>query len=129
MSANLRTPLGRIQGLGSAKSGTTHFLHQRMTAAALLPLSFWFAIAALAQVGADHASVAVFFGNPVNAVLMFLFLGCALYHMSLGLQIVIEDYVHQEGAKLALLILVRLSAFAIGATAGLALARLALAGH
>jgi succinate dehydrogenase / fumarate reductase, membrane anchor subunit len=129
MSADLRTPLGRIRGLGSSKSGTKDFIHQRMTAAALVPLSFWFLIAALAQIGASQAQAAAFLGNPVNAVLMFLFLSSALYHMSIGLQTVIEDYVHTEGLKLLLLLFMRISALAIGATAGLSLVRLALAGH
>ena len=128
MSQKLRTPLSQIQGLGSAKSGTGDFLHQRMTAVALLPLAFWFAIAALAQVGASHASVMAFLANPINAVLMFLFLSTALYHMTIGLQIIIEDYVHAEGLKLLCVILVRLGAFAIWAFVTLALLRLAL-GH
>ena len=129
MSTNLRTPLSSIQGLGSAKTGTTHFLHQRMTAVVLIPLAFWFTIAALAQVGASQGSVASFLGNPVNAVLMFLFLSTALYHMTIGVQVVIEDYVHGEGMKLLLVILNRLAAFAIGASVGLALVRLTVAGH
>jgi succinate dehydrogenase / fumarate reductase membrane anchor subunit len=129
MSTDLRTPLARIRGLGSSKTGTKDFVHQRMTAAALLPLSLWFVLAALAQVGASQAQVAAFLGSPVNAVLMFLFLSTALYHMSIGLQVVIEDYVHTEGLKLLLLVFMRLTAFAIGATAALSLGRLALAGH
>jgi succinate dehydrogenase / fumarate reductase membrane anchor subunit len=128
MNSRLRTALGRIEGLGSAKTGTTHFLHQRMTAVALVPLSIWFVVSALGYVGASQAAVAAFLGRPVNAVLMFLFIAAALYHMSIGLQIIIEDYVHQEGAKLAFVILTRFAAFAIGATASLALVKLALSG-
>ena len=128
MNTRLRTPLGRIEGLGSAKAGTTHFLHQRMTAVVLAPLSIWFVISALGYVGASREAVAGFLRQPVNAILMFLFVAAALYHMALGLQTVIEDYVHQEGTKLVLLILNRFAAFAIGATAGLALVRLALSG-
>jgi succinate dehydrogenase / fumarate reductase membrane anchor subunit len=128
MSAELRTPLSRIQGLGSAKSGTTHFLHQRMTAVVLIPLAIWFVIAGLAQVGNSQASVAAFFAHPVNAILMFLFLSAALYHMTIGIQVIIEDYVHCEAVKLLLVIVNRLAAFAIGASAALALAGLAL-GH
>jgi len=129
MSADLRTPLGRIRGLGSSKTGTKDFIHQRMTAAALVPLSFWFVIAALAQVGRSQAEVAAFLSSPVNALLMFLFLASALYHMTIGLQTVIEDYVHAEGTKLFLLLIMRIGALAIGATAALSLGRLALAGH
>ena len=128
MSHDLRTPLSHIQGLGSAKTGTGDFLHQRMTAVVLVPLAFWFTIAALAQVGAGHASVAAFFASPVNAVLMFIFLNAALYHMSIGNQVIIEDYVHGEALKLLLVILNRVFAFAVGASATLALVRLVLTG-
>ena len=70
----LRTPLSKIEGLGSAKSGTLHFWHQRMTAVALVPLSIWFVASALAYVGADQGAVAAYFAEPVNAVPMFLFM-------------------------------------------------------
>ena len=95
MSSNakpdLRTPRARVEGLGSARAGTTHFLHQRITAVALAFLSIWFVWKAMHLVGAGVADVLVFLSAPVNAVLMFLFLGAALYHMSLGIQIIIED--------------------------------------
>ena len=122
----LRTPLGTVEGLGSARSGTMHFWHQRMTAVALVPLAFWFVASALAYVGAEQGAVAAFFAQPVNAVLMFLFLVAALYHMSLGLQIIIEDYFHQEGLKIAFLLLNRFAAWIIGAAAGFALVKMAL---
>ena len=128
MNSPMRSPLGQIEGLGSAKAGTTHFMHQRMTAAALVPLSIWFVLTALGLVGADRETAAAFLGQPVNAVLMFLFVAAALYHMTIGLQVIIEDYVHQEGAKIALIILNRFAAFALGATASLALVKLALSG-
>jgi succinate dehydrogenase membrane anchor subunit len=123
---SLKTPLRKIEGLGSAKAGTLHFWQQRMTAVAIVPLSIWFVSAALAYVGAGQGEVAAFFAQPVNAVLMMLFIGAALYHMSLGLQIVIEDYFHQEGLKITLLLLNRFAAWAIGAAAALALVKMAL---
>jgi succinate dehydrogenase / fumarate reductase membrane anchor subunit len=103
-------------------------MHQRMTAAALVPLSIWFVLTALGLVGADRETAAAFLGQPVNAVLMFLFVAAALYHIAIGLQVIVEDYVHQEGAKLGLIILNRFAAFALGATASLALVKLALSG-
>jgi succinate dehydrogenase / fumarate reductase membrane anchor subunit len=121
-----RTPRARVEGLGAARAGTQHFLHQRITAIALVPLSIWFVFAGLGLVGANLAEVMVFLGEPLNAVLMFGFLIAALYHMSLGMQIIIEDYVHREGAKIALLILNRLAMWAIGAVAGFALLKIAL---
>ena len=126
MSVRLRTPLARIEGLGSAKSGTLHFWHQRMTAIALIPLSIWFVASAIAYVGADQGAVAAYFAEPVNAVPMFLFIVASTYHMSLGLQVIIEDYFHHEGQKIALLLLNRFAAWAIGAASAFALVRMAL---
>ena len=126
MSARLRTPLAKIEGLGSAKAGTLHFWHQRMTAVALIPLSIWFAASALAFVGADQGAVAAYFAEPINAVPMFLFIVASTYHMSLGLQIIIEDYFHNEGQKIAFLLLNRFAAWAIGAASAFALVRMAL---
>jgi len=125
MSSRLRTPLAKIEGLGSAKTGTLHFWHQRMTAVALIPLSVWFAASALAYVGADQGAVAAYFAEPINAVPMFLFIVAATYHMSLGLQIIIEDYFHNEGQKIALLLLNRFAAWAIGAASAFALVKMA----
>jgi len=124
--STFRTPLRRIEGLGAAKTGTTHFLRQRLTAVALVPLSVWFVASALAYVGAEQGAVAAFFAEPLNAILMALFLLAALYHMSLGLQVIIEDYVHQEGLKLAYIVLVRFVAWGTGAACGYALVKLAL---
>jgi succinate dehydrogenase / fumarate reductase membrane anchor subunit len=121
----LRTPLGRIEGLGSAKSGTTHFWQQRVTAVALVPLSVWFVSSALAYVGAEQGAVAAFFAEPAEAILMFLFIVAAVHHMSLGLQVIIEDYIHREGTKITLLVLNRFACWSIGAAAGFALLRLA----
>jgi len=127
MSLRLRTPLATIEGLGSAHSGTLHFWHQRMTAVALVPLSIWFVASALAYVGAEAGAVAAYFAQPINAVPMFLFIVASTYHMSLGLQIIIEDYFHDEGQRIAALMLNRFAAWAIGAASGLALIRMALA--
>ena len=122
----LRTPLGRIEGLGAAKSGTQHFWHQRMTAVALVPLSIWFVASTLAYVGAEQGAVAAYFAEPVNAVPMFLFILASTYHMSLGVQIIIEDYIHNEGQKIALLMLNRFAAWTVGAASSFALIKMAL---
>jgi succinate dehydrogenase / fumarate reductase membrane anchor subunit len=126
MSVRLRTPLGRVEGLGAARSGTRHFWHQRVTALALVPLSIWFVASALAYVGADQGAVAAYFAEPVNAVPMFLFIIASTYHMSLGLQTIIEDYVHEEGLKIAALMLNTFAAWAIGAASSFALIKMAL---
>ena len=130
MSAGrLRTPLAEIEGLGSARAGTQHFWHQRMTAVALVPLSIWFVASALAYVGAEQGAVTAYFAQPVNAVPMFLFILASTYHMSLGVQIIIEDYFHNEGQKIALLMLNRFAAWAIGAASAFALVKMALSGQ
>jgi succinate dehydrogenase / fumarate reductase membrane anchor subunit len=121
-----RTPLGRIEGLGAAHRGTEHFTSQRVTAIALVPLSIWFAVSAFALIGAERSQAAAFLAEPVNAVLMALFIIAALMHMALGLQMVIEDYVAREGCKIALLLLNKFFAWVVGAASIYALLRIAL---
>jgi succinate dehydrogenase / fumarate reductase membrane anchor subunit len=128
MSHDLRTPLARVEGLGSAKSGTSHFWQQRVTAVALVPLSVWFVSSVLAYVGAEQGAVAAFFAEPAEAILMFLFIVAAVHHMSLGLQVIIEDYIHRGGMKLTLLVLNRFVCWGIGAAAGFALLKMAVGG-
>lgn len=125
----IRTPMGKIEGLGSARSGTHHFWALRVSSIALVPLSIWFVASALAYVGAEQGAVAAYFAEPLNAVLMFLFIITCAYHSALGLQTVIEDYFHQESLKITLLILNRFAFWIIGTAAGYALIRMALAGH
>ena len=110
---SIQTPLGRVRGLGSAKSGVEHFWHQRLTAAALVPLTIWFVWIVARYAGAPHAEVVAALSNPINAALMLLFVVAGLYHMALGLQVVVEDYITTKGAKLAALFLVNFAAFAI----------------
>ena len=121
-----RTPIGRVEGLGAAHSGTSHFFRQRATAVALVPLAIWFGTAAFRLIGGDRDTAMAFFHSPVNSVLMALFVIAALVHMALGLQMIIEDYVHGEGSKLALLLLNRFFAWLVGAACVFALLKLAL---
>jgi succinate dehydrogenase / fumarate reductase membrane anchor subunit len=114
----LRSPLGRAIGLGSAKEGVEHWWLQRITAVALVPLSLWFVIAIIRLVGADSDSVRDWVGNPLPATMLVLLLIATFYHASLGLQVVIEDYIHAELTKLALVVIVRLGCFAL-AVAGM----------
>jgi succinate dehydrogenase / fumarate reductase, membrane anchor subunit len=114
----MRSPLGRAVGLGSAKEGVEHWWLQRITAVALVPLSLWFVIAIIRLVGADVDSVRDWVGNPLPAIMLVLLLIATFYHASLGLQVVIEDYVHAELVKVGLVIIVRLACFAI-AVAGI----------
>ncbi len=126
----METPLHRVQGLGSSHSGVRHFWRQRMTAAALIPLSIWFAWAVLGLAGASEVQTLTFLtlsplGIPLNAILMGIFIVILLYHMVLGLQVVIDDYVHSEGGKIFLMLLMRAFALAVGATSLFALLRIA----
>lgn len=105
-----RTPLGRVRGLGSAKEGVQLWWMQRLSALALVPLSLWFVWAVITHMGADHTAVATWLHWPSNAVLLILLVAASFYHAQLGLQVVIEDYVHHEGLKLAGIIAVKLLA-------------------
>lgn len=98
---SLRTPLGKVRGLGSAKSGTEHWWMQRVTAIANIPLTIGFVIVLLSLIGADHATVAARLGHPIIVMLVLGFLMSIVWHMRLGMQVVIEDYVHHEGWKIA----------------------------
>ena len=114
----MRSPVGRAMGLGSAKAGVEHWWLQRLTAVALVPLTLWFVIAIIRLAGADIETVRDWIGSPLPAILLVLFLLAIFWHASLGLQVVIEDYVHTELAKLGLLVVVRLACFAL-AVAGI----------
>ena len=125
----IRTPLGKIEGLGSARAGTHHFWALRVSSVALIPLSIWFVASALAYVGAEQGAVAAYFAEPINAVLMFLFIVACAYHTSLGLQTIIEDYFHHESLKITLLILNRFACWIVATVAGYALIRMAFGVH
>lgn len=102
----LRTPLGKVRGLGAAKEGTGHWWGQRVTAIALVPLVIWFLVAMIGMVGADYDTVRAWLGRPLVSVLLLLLLGTLFYHARLGLNVVIEDYVHGTARHLALRLLV-----------------------
>lgn len=125
---SLRTPLGRVRGLGSAKEGTAHWWAQRLTAIALVPLVLWFAVSLIILTGADHAAVAAWLGNPAAAVLMLLLILAGFHHAQLGMQVVIEDYVHTEWLKLALLMTVKFAAIALGVGAAFSVLKIAFGG-
>ncbi len=102
---SLRTPLARVRGLGSTRTGTEHFWLQRLTAVANLPLVIFLVFYFVCHLNDDRASVVASFHNPFIAVLFALALISVIWHMKLGMQIIIEDYVHGHGAKLSLLVL------------------------
>lgn len=98
------TPSRRVRGLGSAKSGTEHWWHQRVTSVALVPLSLFVIVLMASLIGADHAAVVTRIGHPAVATGLVLTLGAVAWHMQLGMQVNIEDYVHGPGWKVAALI-------------------------
>ena len=121
-----RTPLKRARGLGSGKSGTGHFWWQRVTAIFMIPLVAWLLGLLVSFVGADLASVQLAIAKPWNAIALSLFAILLFWHAKLGVQVVIEDYVHARGAEIALQLLVTL-ACVLGALASLyAIGRIAL---
>ena len=122
---SLRSDLGRVRGLGSAKEGTSHWWAQRLTAVALLPLSFWFVWSAISLVGVDHIGFKNWLNENANLVLMILFVGSLFYHMQLGLQVVIEDYVHGEKKKVTSLVLNLFVALFFGVSSIVALLKVA----
>ena len=126
--AILRTPLGRAVGLGSAKEGVAHWWAQRLTAVALVPLLIWLVAALVAHVGAGRAAALAWLASPLTAITLVLLLIAGCYHMALGVQVVIEDYVHGEGRKLATLILNRFIAFVVAVAGLFAVLRIAMGG-
>jgi succinate dehydrogenase / fumarate reductase, membrane anchor subunit len=128
MNSDLRTPLSRARGLGSARQGVHHWWAQRVTAVALIPLVTWFAISLIMLSGADYAVVRAWIGSPVVMVLLTLTIVIGLHHGQLGMQEVVEDYVHSEGMKLALIVLLRFTAVFFGLAAIVAILRIGFGG-
>jgi succinate dehydrogenase / fumarate reductase, membrane anchor subunit len=125
---NLRTPLARVRGLGSAKEGVAHWWAQRITALALVPLALWLVVTIMTLMVSTYAEAVAFFHRPFNAVFMALLVGATFHHGQLGLQVVIEDYIHAEGLKVGLLLLVKAIAVVLAALGILAVLKLALTG-
>ncbi len=111
---NLRTPLGRVRGLGSARTGTEEFWLQRMTAIAGIPLTIAGLSLVISLTGRSYPAVKQILGSPLVAVLMILFILANVLHMKIGIQVVIEDYVYNKNQKFTLLILNTFLAWAIG---------------
>jgi succinate dehydrogenase / fumarate reductase, membrane anchor subunit len=124
---NMRTPLARAIGLGSAKEGVGTWWAERVSAVALVPLTVWFAASIIAHTGSDYATFIVWLKTPLAAILMILLLITLFYHTALGLQVVAEDYVH-SGAKFAVVIAVRLGCFALATAGVVATLRIAFGG-
>jgi succinate dehydrogenase / fumarate reductase, membrane anchor subunit len=124
---HMRSPFGRASGLGSAKEGVEHWWRQRVTAVALVPLTLWFVALIIAHRGSDYTVFIAWLKTPLAALMMVLLLVALFSHTALGLQVIIEDYLH-SAAKIPALVLVRLGCFALAAAGILAVLRIALGG-
>ncbi len=124
---SFRTPLGRVRGLGSAKDGTGHWWMQRLTALALVPITVWFVISVIGMAGASYAEFSAWLANPLVAGLFLILIAATFYHAVLGLQVVVEDYLHKEGVKIATLLVIKAAAVLLGLTAALSVLRLLFA--
>ncbi|MDY0066437.1 MAG: succinate dehydrogenase, hydrophobic membrane anchor protein [Steroidobacteraceae bacterium] len=124
---SLRTPMGRVLGLGSAKEGAGHWWSQRVSAAALVLLTLWFVVALLRLDGFEYETLAAWAAAPVNAALLLLLTVVLVYHSMLGVQVVVEDYVH-GAAKIVTLVFSTFVHVALGALGALAVLRIAFGG-
>ncbi len=123
---SLRSPLGKVRGLGSAKNGTHHWWMQKVTAVALIPLTIWFVSSIVQMTQADYEIVINWMNSPVVAILMTLFIITGIYHLKLGLQVIVEDYIHSEGSKMALQMMITFGCVAIAITAIFSILKIAL---
>ncbi len=113
---NLRTPLKTVRGLGSAKEGADHFWLQRVTAIANLFLMIFLVTSIVMHIGKDYATVKAYLAQPLVSIAMLLMILAGVIHMRLGMQVVIEDYVHSEGKKIFLLIMNTFFSVSVGLT-------------
>ena len=124
----LQHPIGRVHGLGSAKSGSHHWWSQRITAIALVPLTLWFVYSALTLAGSDYDAGVKWLAQPTNGIFMVLLVIATFHHLQLGLQVVIEDYVHHEAVKLTALVIMKLSSIGLAVAATFSIIKVSFGG-
>ena len=122
---HIRTPLARVRGLGAARSGTDHFWRQRLTAVANIPLTIAAVVIIIMLLGRNQAAAAQILGSPPVAIVMLLFIASITMHMRIGMQVIIEDYVHDEIAKFALIMANAFFTIAIALTMAFGILKLA----
>jgi succinate dehydrogenase / fumarate reductase membrane anchor subunit len=125
---SLRSPIGRVLGLGAAKEGVSHWWSQRVTSVALVLLGVWFVASLLRMPTFGHEFVAAWVAMPLNAVLLLLLVGTMIYHSQLGVQVVVEDYVHHHGLKIVTMLLLTFAHVVLAALAIFAVLRIAFGG-
>ncbi len=124
--ADMRTPLNKVRGLGSAKEGADHFWKQRITGLANIPLTLFLVVTIIALAGKDHGSVTTWLGSPLVAIAMMALILSGAIHMRLGMQVIIEDYVHGEGAKIVFLMANTFFSILVGLASMFAIIKLGL---
>lgn len=124
--SDLKSPLAKARGLGSAHDGVHHWIHQRITALALIPLTIWFVYSIVALIGVPHHVFTQWLSQPINAILMILVVIAIFYHAALGCQVVAEDYIHCKASKLATLIGLKLFFLAAGIACVFSILKVAL---
>ena len=122
----MRSQLSRARGMGSAKSGVAHWWAQRVTAIALVPLTLWFIYHLLALGEAPYEAVLAWISGPVSLVLLLTLAGMTFYHMQLGLQVVIEDYIHDDVKRLIALLVMKAAAILLAVTAIVSILKIGL---
>jgi succinate dehydrogenase / fumarate reductase membrane anchor subunit len=122
----LRSPLGRVRGLGAAKEGVHHWWVQRITAVALVPLTLWFVASVIVLGGASHGEVVQWMARPHNTVLLLALIGATFWHGALGLQVVIEDYIRSERTRLAAMLAMKAAMVLLALFAAVAVLKVAI---
>ena len=120
----MRTPLRRVRGLGASHSGTTHFWHQRVTSVAAIPLTLALVVIIVGLLGRSHAAVVQILGSPIIAIIMLLFIINSAYHMWIGMQEIILDYVHEDKWKFLALMANTFFVFAVGFASAFAILKI-----
>ena len=122
----LRSPLGRARGLGSARSGSRHWWMERLTSIALIPLTIWFIFAAIGLGGATRADVAIWLSSPWTMAMMIALVVATFHHLQLGMQVVMEDYIHHDQIKMPVVLAVKGLSFLLAAACVVSILRLGL---
>jgi succinate dehydrogenase / fumarate reductase membrane anchor subunit len=125
----MRSQLGRARGLGTARSGTEHWLAERISAVALIPLTIWFVLALVSLLGADQPQVAAWAAHPLNAALLLALIAATFHHAQMGLQVVLEDYSHSHRFRTAAVLATKGAAYLLTILAALSVAKLYLTVH
>lgn len=125
-NTTLRSPLGRVRGLGSARGGTHHWWMQRVTSIALLPLTLWFALSVAGLAGAGYGATVAWIGQPWNAVLLLATIGLTFHHLAAGMQVIVEDYANQEWVKMGVILAIKAICVLSALASALAVLRIAV---